>query len=76
MEVALRMVGGPDVRIEEEVTCVFVGPVRWDGVSLFRIGLDVRDNAFEIAVVANKFQSGVWADFGNRIKVVATEKYA
>ena len=76
MEVAVGMVGGPDVRIEKEVTGIFIRPVGWDGVSLFRIGLDVRDNAFEIAVVANQFQSGVWADFGNRIKVVATEKYA
>ena len=76
MEVAVGMVGGPDIRVEKEVTGIFVGPVRWDGVSLFWIGLDVRDNAFEIAVVANKFQSGVWADFWNRIKIVATEKYA
>ena len=76
MEIAIGMVGGSDIRIEKEVTGVFVGPVGWDGVSLFRIRLDVRDNAFEIAVVANKFQSGVWADFGNGIEVVATEKYA
>lgn len=59
--------------MEEELARVLVGPVVGDGVSLFGIAFDVRYDFFERAVVADELESGVWADFGDGIDIVAAE---
>ena len=75
-EVAVRVVRRAHVRVEEELSRVAVGPVGGDGVALFRVGGDVRDDVFERAVVADQFESRLGADFGDRVDVVAAEKDA
>ena len=76
MEIARRVVGRADVGVEEEVARVLVGPVGREGVFVLRVGFDMGDYAFEGAVVADQLEGGVRADFGDRIEVVAAEKYA
>lgn len=43
---------------------------------MLRIGFDMSYNLLETAVVLDKFESGIRPNLGNRIDIVAAEKYA
>jgi hypothetical protein len=75
LEVALGRVGGTHVGLEEEKACVGVGPVVGDG-ELLLVGLDVRDDAFEVLVVADEFEGRGRADAFDGVEVVAAEEDA
>ena len=52
------------------------GPVGWDGVTLFGVGLEISDDAFQCVVFADEFEGGVGTDFGDGVEVVAAEEDA
>lgn len=70
------MIGRADIWFKEELTSVLVGPVIWNGVAFFFIGLDPRNKGFKVAVLADEFQGRMGADFGDWVKVIAAEKNA
>lgn len=70
------MVGLSDIGLEEKFTRLFVRPVIWDCVFLFGIFLDEVDDSFERAVVTDKFEGSIGADFRNRIYIVAAQEDA
>lgn len=76
LEVANRVVSGPDVRLEEQVACVEIWPVVGEGKFALLVIRDELDDLLEAAVLANEFQSSIWADLGNRVEVVAAEEDA
>lgn len=69
------MVGGTDVRIEEELPRVFVRPVFGD-CEFGLAGFDGGDEVFERFVFADELEGGVGADFGDGVEVVAAEEDA
>ena len=54
-EITFRVVRGSHVGVEEELSRVFVGPVRGDGVAFLRVVFDMRHHCFEGAVVTDQF---------------------
>lgn len=52
-EVAVGVVGVPDVGLEEEIAGVGEGPVFWDAEFGFRVGLGKVDEGFEGFVFAD-----------------------
>jgi hypothetical protein len=51
-EIAVRMVGGSDVRVEEEFSCIGIGPVLGDGELGFAL-FDGGDEVLQGAVFAD-----------------------
>ena len=70
------MVGGADVRLEEQEPGVLVGPVVRDGVFLLGVFLDVFDDVLEGAVFFDEVEGGGGADLGDGVDVVAAEEDA
>lgn len=66
LEVAVWVIGWPDVGVEEELAGVGVGPVFWD-LELGLSCLDSFNELFEGAVFADQLQSGVGTDFGDGV---------
>jgi hypothetical protein len=75
LEVAFGVLGGFDVGFEEKKAGIGEGPVFGKG-ELLLIGLDVRDYAFEVLVVADQFEGGGGADAFDGVEVVAAEEDA
>lgn len=76
LEVAQRIVGRSDIRLEKKIACVGVRPVFGQSVFAFLVVLDELNNLLQAAMLADELQGGVRADFGDRIEVVAAEKDA
>ena len=70
------MVGGTDVRVEEELAGFGEGPVVGDGVAVLGVGFDVGDDLFKCAMFADELEGGVRADFGDWVDVVAAKEDA
>jgi hypothetical protein len=68
------MVGGPYIGVEEEFTGIGIWPVFWD-CELGFAGLGGFYEFLEGAVFADKSKSGGWANFGNGVEIIASEKY-
>ena len=68
------MVCGTDIRLKEQVARIFEGPVIGNCVFLFRILLNGFDDCFKGAMFTYQLQSGVGADFRDRIDIVTAEK--
>jgi len=73
-EVAFRIICRADIRLKEEETRISVGPVLWDGI--FRGLGDGIDNAFEVFMLTDEFESSARPNALNRVKVVASKEDA
>lgn len=74
-ELAVWVVGRPHIGVEEEVARVGVGPVFGEHQLGFP-SLDGLDDLLQRAVFADQLQGRMWADFWNRVEVVAAQEDA
>jgi hypothetical protein len=75
LKVAFWVVGGAHVGLEEEETRIGEGPVFGQN-ELLLVGLDVRNYAFEVLVVADELEGGGGADAFDGVEVIAAEENA
>jgi hypothetical protein len=74
LEVALWVIGGSHIWLEEEQTRIGEWPVVGDGELLGRLRFDVFNDAFKVIVLANEFESSAGANAFDRIEVIAAEE--
>ena len=70
------MVGGTDIRVDEKLSRVLIGPIFRNSVALLGIIFNMLNNFLEGAVVLDQVVGSGWADLGNLVEIVAAKENA